>query len=306
MSSVPRTGQATEVSDGIYAYVQHDGSWWINNTGFLVGKREVVSVDTCSTVARTDAYRSAIAAVTDRPVTTVLNTHHHGDHTFGNFRFPGATVLGRDGLREALLDWGPPRSAPFWDEVDWGEVELCPPTVTFEDRVSVYVDDLHCEFRSTGTAAHTTNDAFLWIPERKLLFSGDLLFNGGTPFMVQGSVAGALEVLDLVESLGAETIVPGHGAVCGPEVIGQVRGYVQFVQDLAARGHAAGVSPLEAARNTDLGSYAELLDAERIVGNLHRAYAEVEGALPGAAIDTAAALTDMVAWNGGHPLTCMA
>jgi cyclase len=69
---------------------------------------------------------------------------------------------------------------------------------------------------------------------------------------------------------------------------------------------AAGLTPLEAARETDLGEYAGLLDAERIVGNLHRAYAEVRGGARGAPLDIVAALTDMVAYNGGQPLTCHA
>jgi cyclase len=239
-------------------------------------------------------------------VTTLLNTHHHGDHTFGNFRFPGATIIGHERLRENLLAWGAPRSAPYWEEVEWGDVELCPPGVTFADRLSVFVDDLECDFRYAGTAAHTTNDSVLWVPDRQLLFSGDILFNGGTPFMVQGSPAGMLTALDMLEGLGAETIVPGHGEVCGPEVIGRVRGYVRFVQELAAKGHNAGLAPLEVARETDLGEYAEWLDSERIVGNLHRAYAELDGAAPGAPIDARAALDDMVTFNGGRPLTCHA
>ena len=65
-------------------------------------------------------------------------------------------------------------------------------------------------------------------------------------------------------------------------------------------------SALEAARQTDLGEYADLLDAERIVGNLHRAYAEAHGAAPGAQIDLTAALTDMVTYNNGQPLSCYA
>jgi hypothetical protein len=78
------------------------------------------------------------------------------------------------------------------------------------------------------------------VPDRSLLFSGDLLFRGGAPFLLMGSVAGAIGVL------------------------------------------------------------------ERIVGNLHRALAELDGAPQGAPIDVAAALTDMVAYNGGQPLTCYA
>jgi cyclase len=78
------------------------------------------------------------------------------------------------------------------------------------------------------------------------------------------------------------------------------------VHDAAPRGRAADLTPLDAAREADLGPYAEWHDRERIVGNLHRAYAELGGAEPGATIDVVAALTDMVAYNDGKPLTCLA
>ena len=298
----PRVAQ--EVSEGIFAYVQPDGSWWINNTGFLVGRRGVTSIDACATERRTRAYLDAIAAVTDRPVRTLVNTHHHGDHTFGNHLFPGATIVGHEGVRAPLLAWGLPRSAPIWTEVDWGHVELEPPFLTYTEGVDLWVDELRCEIRYAGTPAHTTNDSYVWVPERRLLFSGDVLFNGGTPFLLQGSISGALEVLDRLAGLGAQTIVPGHGPVCGPEVIDTVRGYLQFVQRLAAEGRAAGLRPLEVARNCDLGEYAALLDSERIVGNLHRAYLELDGGARGALIDLPAAIGDMLAYNGGRPLPC--
>jgi cyclase len=300
-------GQVVEVSEDVYAYIQHDGSWWINNTGFMVGASGVVSIDSCSTEARTRAYLEMIAKVSDQPVRTLVNTHHHGDHTFGNYLFPTATIVGQERSRAALQAWGLPRAAPsYWTEVDWGGIELAPPFLTFEDSVTVHVDDLRCEVRHLGHPAHTDNDAIVWLPDRKLLFSGDLLFQGGTPFMFQGSVAGALETLAAVEQLGAETIVPGHGSVCGPEVFNDVKRYLQFVQDVAARGIADGVTPLAAALDTDLGEFDDLLDSERIVGNLHRAYSEERGESWGTPLDAAAALADMVTYNGGRPLTCHA
>ncbi|WP_067457313.1 hypothetical protein [Actinomadura macra] len=75
---------------------------------------------------------------------------------------------------------------------------------------------------------------------------------------------------------------------------------------MATEAKAAGLTPLEAARETDLGEYAELTDPERIVGNLHRAYAELDGLAPGAPIDLVSALDDMITYNGGRPLTCRA
>jgi len=311
-SAVPPPGvsiadaRLKEVSDGIYAYLQPDGSWWINNTGFFVGRHGVVSVDACSTESRTRAYLDAIASVTGQPVRTLINTHHHGDHTFGNYLFGGATIVAHEKCRQEVRDFGAPGRLPFWTEVDWGGIELEPAFLTYETGVRVYVDDLACEVRHVGTPAHTTNDSIVWVPERALLFSGDLLFQGGTPFLLMGSVAGAIGVLEELKQLPATTIVPGHGGVAGPELIDDVLGYLRFVMSAAVAAREAGVSPLDAARELDLGPYEGLLDAERIVGNLHRACAELDGAPPGAPIDIRAALTDMVTYNGGQPLTCYA
>jgi cyclase len=101
--------------------------------------------------------------------------------------------------------------------------------------------------------------------------------------------------------------VPGHGPVFqSPEPIHDTLEYLRFIQLTAASGSAAGLSPLEAACQADLGRFAEWPDAERVAGNLHRAYAELADAPPGGPVDVIAALSDMVAYNGGAPLTCLA
>jgi cyclase len=295
-----------EVSAGIYAYVQPDGSWFLNNTGFLVGRHGVVSIDTTSTERRTRAYLDAIGRVTQQPVRTLINTHHHGDHTHGNCLLPLATIIGHPRCREEILKTAFPPLTGVWSDVEWGDLHVEPPFVTFEGRLIVWVDDVRVELHTVPTPAHTTNDVVVWIPERSVLFAGDLLFVGGTPFVPMGSVSGSLAALEWLRNFGAQTLVPGHGPVSGPEVIDDVAAYLRFVQDTARAGKASGLSPLELARQTQLGRFAALTDAERIVGNLYRAYAELDGAEPGAPIDTAAALRDMVAFNGNQPLRCLA
>ena len=281
-------------------------SWFLNNTGFLVGRQAVVSIDTTSTERRTRAYLQAIARVTDGPVRTLVNTHHHGDHTHGNCLLPLATILGHPLCREEVLKTPFPPFPGVWSAVEWGNLEPTPPFVTFEGQLTVWVDDLRVELHSVGTPAHTTNDVVAWIPERSVLFSGDLVFVGGTPFVAMGSVSGSMAALDWLRQFGAKTLVPGHGPVSTPAAIDDVQEYLRFIQDTARRGKQAGLAPLELARQTDLGRFSELTDSERLVGNLYRAYAELDGAAPGAEIDTASALRDMIAYNGGQPLRCLA
>jgi cyclase len=304
----PGRPEVQEVSPGVYAYVQPDGTWWINNAGFLVGPQGVISIDSCSTERRTRAYQRAIETVTPAAVRAVINTHHHGDHTYGNCLFPGAAIVGQHRTRAEAIAAGPPRDLPVWDGPDWGELSLDPPFITFADELTVHAGDLRVEVRYVGGPAHTTNDSLVWIPDRSVLFCGDLIFNGGTPFVLMGSVDGAIEVLErVIAPLGAATTVPGHGPVFGDTApIEDTLDYLRLVLDVARDCLAAGVPPLDAARDTDLGRFAAWADAERIVGNLHRACAELAGAPRGGPIDIAAALADMIAYNGGRPLTCRA
>jgi cyclase len=306
--TTPGRPEVREVCDGVYAYIQPDGTWWINNTGFLAGPQGVVSIDTCSTQRRTLAYQAAIASVTPAPVRAVVNTHHHGDHTFGNCLFPGAAIIAHERARDEAIAFGPPVPMPFWDGPDWGDLTLDPPFVTFTSELTLHSGDLRAQVRYAGSPAHTTNDSIVWIPERSVLFCGDLVFNGGTPFVLMGSVTGAIEVLEnVILPLGAQTVVPGHGPVfSGTAPIDATIAYLKFVLDTAVRAREDGLSPLDAARETSLGEYAAWPDAERLAGNLHRAYAELDGGAPGCPVDIVAAFFDMVTCNGGKPLTCLA
>ncbi len=294
-----------EVSDGIYAYLQPDGSWGLNNAGFIVGRNSVTVIDTCFTEARTKAFLEAVHTVTTLPLRTLLNTHHHGDHTHGNYLLPGATIIAHRLCREMVIETGLRTLHPLFPTVEWGNLELAPPVVTFEDRMDVYVDDLRVELIFVGPA-HTTNDILVWVPERSVLYSGDLLFNQGTPFVAMGSIAGSLRALETLRGLGAKTIVPGHGPVCGLEVVDDMMAYLRFVQELARESFGANMSPLEAARQADLGRFAEWHDTERLAGNMHRAFSEIKGQPLGTGLDLGPIVSDMIAYNGGQPVRCLA
>lgn len=292
------TPYLVEVGDRVFAYVQPDGGWFVNNTGLVAGQRGCLAVDSCATERRTRAFLDAIAATGAPPVRVLVNTHHHGDHTHGNHLFEPATIIAHEVTRERVISTADAVRGSF-PAVDWGQVPTTPPSLTFTDAITLYVDSLRAEVRYVGSPAHTTNDSFVWLPDQSVLFAGDLVFEGGTPFALTGSVGGLIRVLEMIRAMAPTTIVPGHGRVCGLEAVDTALEYFRFVQDIARRGHAAGLSPLEVARDTDLGPYAELRESERLVGNLHRAYAEISGAAAGAFIDWQAASHDMNAFRGG-------
>ena len=294
-----------EVADQIYAYLQPDGGWCLNNAGFLVGPTSVTLIDTAATEMRARLLRSAIASVTALAPRTLVNTHHHGDHTYGNSIFAHeAVIIGHDDCPAEMAEQNL-LLTHLWPHVEWGDIEIVPPSVTFPDRLRLYVGELRVELIHVGPA-HTTNDIVAWVPDHRVLFAGDLVFNGGTPFVLMGSVSGTLAALPRLRELDAATIVPGHGPVGGPELYDATEAYLTWIQEVARHGIAAKLSPLQVAKEAELGYFGEWLDSERIVGNLHRAYAEERGAVPGGPLDTLAIMLEMITYNDGQLPTCRA
>ncbi|MET9351184.1 MBL fold metallo-hydrolase [Streptomyces termitum] len=299
-STSPSAARLQEVAEGVFAYVQPDGGWCLNNAGLVVSDGRAALVDTAATRVRTLALKEAVARVSPRPPAYVVNTHSHGDHTFGNELFADdAVIVAHEAARAEMAEAGLHLTG-LWPGVEWGGPTVTLPDLTFRDRLALHVGAVRADLVHLGPA-HTAGDTVVWLPEHKVLFAGDLVMSGATPFCLMGSVAGTIDVMARLREFGAETVVPGHGPVGGPELLDATEGYLRRIQELAAEGIRAGIGPLEAARGADLGPYAGLLDSERIVPNLHRAYAEARGATPGEPMDVGLLFSEMVAHHGGLP-----
>ncbi|MEU6342470.1 MBL fold metallo-hydrolase [Streptomyces sp. NPDC046977] len=295
----------SRLAPGVHAYVQPDGGWCLNNAGFISDGRTTLLVDTAATERRALLLRDALTAAGVPQPDHVVNTHHHGDHTYGNSVFtPGARIVGHTACVKEQLAAGLQLHA-IWPDVDYGEVPVTPATVTYEDELTLHVGEEEVRLLHPGVA-HTLGDTVVWLPGPRVVFTGDLVFNGGAPFVPMGSLAGSLRGLELLRSLDAEVVVPGHGQVCDPSVYDTTEGYLRFVTELAADGHKAGREPLEVARAADPGEFASLREPERLVANLHRAYAELDGLPPGSPLDLVRIITDMAVLNGGRVPECLA
>lgn len=301
--SGPGSASLDEVLPGVYAWVQPDGSWWLNNAGAVAGADGVLVVDTCATARRTRRFLESLdSAVGGTPVRMAMNTHQHGDHTYGNCLLPSTAVLVghehmREGLREDPVIDGCP---PFWDPVpDWGPVSRRLPDITVGPSLTVHLGERRVDLLHPRGPAHTHGDLVAWLPAERVMFAGDLVFAGLTPLVFMGSLTGALAALDWLAGYEPRIVVPGHGRVlAGAEierVLEEHRRYYRFVLALAEDGLTSGQTPLAVARDTELGEFSNWPDAERLVLNLHRAYADAAGR----ELDVRAAFADAVAWLGG-------
>lgn len=295
--------------DGVFAYIQPDGGWMVNNCGVVVaGDGASVLVDTTSTERRNRAMLAEVAKVSAGAPRAVINTHHHPDHTYGNGFLPQETVvIGHHRCREEVLAAGL-EATKVITAPDYGAVSVRPPELTFADQLTLHLPEFPIELHHVGRA-HTSNDVIVWLPEQRTLFAGDLAFAGGQPFLLEGSVTGFRGALAQMRALGAEAIVPGHGPVRRGEQVEQLLdgmdAYVAYVAEIAASSHRAGLTPLEAAQKHRDNQFSGWQESERFVGNLHRAYSELSGNPIDTRIAVPSVWPDMVAFHGG-PIPCHA
>ncbi|WP_369371209.1 MBL fold metallo-hydrolase [Promicromonospora sp. Populi] len=295
------TARAIRLADGVWAYVQPPGGWMVNNMGVVETSIGNISIDTTSTERRMRAYLRTMREATGRDLRYIIYTHSHPDHSNGASMVPDADVIAHREVAAELQRLQPVPSHVFTPFVQ-GNIRPRPPTVVFDDSLTLHAGSHTVRIVHPGGTAHTKGDAYVWLPETRVLFAGDLIFHGGTPFLMSGSPRGWLAALEGLRALRPSVVVPGHGDIGGPELIDEVADYLRFVVEAAASARARGLSPLQAARQLDLARFAGLLDPERIVGNLHQAYGELDGT----PVDPGTVFQEMYEFNGKRPLECHA
>ena len=176
----------------------------------------------------------------------VVNTHANGDHCWGNQLVRDCRDHGRAAAprrwpssrpRCSRGSWPQPPEGPTGDLLrrmfgafDFSDIELVPPTTIFDGELTLRVGGTEVRLIEVGPA-HTRGDVIAHLPAHRVVFTGDILFNGGHPIVWAGPVANWVAACDRIVELAPETVVPGHGPVC----------------DTAAVASAASTSPSSSA-----------------------------------------------------------
>jgi cyclase len=271
-----------QLAPNIYAYIQSRATWYWSNAGFIVGKDYVVVVDSLATVGLTQRFRDQIKKITDKPVRYLVNTHHHGDHTYGNHVFAGATIISHDRCRHEVIEAGTP-DPEVWNTIfsdfDFRGIAATPAGITFDRQLTLHLDRQEIRLLHFGPG-HTIGDIIVYLPDEGIIFAGDFIFLYSTPLGMEGSFAGWIKNLDSMAKLGARIYVPGHGPLCGAEGLNLCRDYLVVVRREARKRFDKGMTVDEAARDIKLGQFRQWPNHERILLNLERLWREFRGEDP--------------------------
>ena len=241
-----------ELAPGVYAFTAQGDP----NVGAVVGPESVLCVDARATPTAAGEWLDALRQVTDKPVEWLVLTHYHAVRVLGASSFDARHIVAHSGTHA----WIQERGAQDWESEyrrfprlfrDAGSIPgLTYADVSFADTLTLALGDRDVQVRWLG-GGHTQGDAAVWLPEEKVLFAGDLVEARAAPYMGDALVTEwQAGTLDLIESLGAEILVPGRGpALRGDEVgrgIAETREYLRTILTTVRGAHAGGASLREA------------------------------------------------------------
>lgn len=261
----------------------------VPNVGIVVGEREALVVDTGLGPANGRRVLERVRGLTEKPLVLTI-THFHPEHGFGAsvFAEAGARIVYNRSQQEELEEKGTgylDMFRTFGDAVaeQLEDVEFVEPDELYDEHTTIDLGGITVDLRHFGLA-HTRGDQVVFLPAERVLFGGDLLENRIFPIVpwfpphdadVNGSRWSA--VLGRLAELDPEIVVPGHGEVTGPGLIGQVRSYLEDVRSrvAAATGSVEEVkATLEPAIRADYPTW----DAPEWIGfAIECFYTEVHG-----------------------------
>jgi cyclase len=290
-SSQPATATLNELGSGCFAYIQDRNGWGWSNAGLVVGEGVSLLVDTLFDLKLTAAMLDTMAPHTaGAPISTLLNTHANGDHCYGNQLLAGAEIVASAATAHEMQDVPPAMMAAlnqapgelgalfrsFFGEFHFEDIQPTLPTRTFEHRLDLDIGGRQVELIEVGPA-HTAGDTIAWVPDAHTVYTGDILFIGGTPIVWAGPLGNWVAACDLILSLDVESVVPGHGPITDKSGVVAVRDYLSFVDEAAHARHAAGIDAWDAAREIarEIGArpeFSQLSEFGRISVNVDTAY----------------------------------
>ena len=228
----------TQLSDSAYAYTAEGDP----NTGVIIGDDAVMVIDTQATpVMAADVIRR-IREVTDKPIRYVVLSHYHAVRVLGASAYAPEQIIASRDTYDLIVERGEQDKASeigrfprLFQAVESVPPGMTWPTITFSGQMSIWLGKLEVQLIQLGRG-HTKGDTVAWLPAQKILFSGDLVESGATPYAGDAYFSDWPATLDKIAALEAHALVPGRGAALTTpaQVAAGLSGTRAFIADLYA------------------------------------------------------------------------
>jgi cyclase len=221
-----------KVLKNVYTITSGDGI--DSNTTFIITKEGVIVIDTRPTPAEARKVLAEIRKLTALPIVYTINTHYHGDHTFGNQVFKNSkTIIAHKNVRNKLIESGQKHLSLFktFGLPGIDEVEITPPNIIYEKEMEIWLGEYRLQLLYHGKG-HTDGDTIIYIDQLRTVITGDLVFNKKIPYTADSYIDDWIDSLKYIELLKNETVIPGHGPIGERTTIISMKHYLMNLKEL--------------------------------------------------------------------------
>jgi cyclase len=257
----------------------HNNGYMVNST-LILGDKAAILIDTGMSDEVGVHIRKAAEKLTKLPITHIINTHHHGDHTLGNVVFQGAEFISSENCRKLVEDTGADWIAIAEEAVGHKlpNTKVVPASRTYasQTRTPVEINGVKMEFW-VPEAAHTRGDMLVWLPDDKVLIAGDVLVNTTLPVFRDAEVKKWVQTLADVGQFPAKVIIPGHGPLMTmKDAVAMHKRMADFYAGVEKVYKAGGLES-DVRAQLDLKAWQKLKHFdEQMGGNINRTWLQVE------------------------------
>ncbi|MFP3227817.1 MAG: MBL fold metallo-hydrolase [Caldisphaera sp.] len=274
-----------KLNDKVYAIIDNDGGWFLSNTGLVDMGSYTLVIDTQYNEKRANDVLNIINDLRLPKPGLIINTHHHGDHTWGNHVINKPAIMHKEAnkmvniLKENSLNI----YKQFFPQLDFKGSEYTLPDIVIGDEgVILETKQGLINVKYLGPS-HTTGDIIVIVDWADVIFAGDIIFNQVTPLAIDGTILNWINVLDKLEEISnGKIIVGGHGKIADEKTIRLMKEYFLHIANRTKESISNGISdPLIISKNIGPGPLKGWRLEERIVFNVERALLDFQGKPPG-------------------------
>ena len=276
----------TKVSQDVWCFfgkldmpLKENGGF-MSNSCYIKTNDSFVLVDSGAGYEFAKQAYEAMSKIAPLPVKNVLITHSHDDHWLGNNFYKekfNATIYGPSLINKEYNENSHIRGVNVLSKQDAEKTKFVPIEKEIKDSTTLNIGSKEIMIIPIGVKAHTSEDLYVYLPNDKVLFSGDMVMNGRVTSNRDGSVIGSLKALEIINNQKWDVLVPGHGTDTSKNATKEFEEYFSLLKQRVLEAIENGVDATEITKTITMEEFKEKpLYGELNSRNVYDAFRELE------------------------------
>ncbi|QNK85726.1 MBL fold metallo-hydrolase [Aliarcobacter cryaerophilus] len=275
-----------KVSENIWCFFgktevpSKENGGFMANSCYIKAKDSYILIDTGANYNFAKQAYEAMQKIEDLKVSTIIITHEHDDHWMGNSFYKdrfNSTIYAPKSINENYNENSKPRIFEILDKNEMENTKVIKADVVVSDEKVINISDKTIKIIPTKLTAHTKDDLIVYLPDEKVIFTGDIIMNQRVTSNRDGSVIGTLKAIDLINSYDWNTLIAGHGTITDKKATDFTTKYFTLLKTRVLEAIEAGITADEISKVVTMDDFKDAAMFDELNSrNVFDAFRELE------------------------------